>query len=61
MKCDLDGTAGCPPDVACCPKIASLSQVSVKHNAAEFEKSLLMLVRRSSSLVLFVRNWTFTR
>ncbi len=35
--------------------MASLSQVSVKHSAAEFEKSLLMRVRRSTSSVLLRR------
>ncbi len=41
--------------------MVSLSQVSVKHNAAEFEKSLFVLVRRSSSSVLLGRDRWFAR
>ncbi len=40
--------------------MALLSQVSVNYSAAEFEKSLMMWARRSSS-VLLRREWTFAR
>lgn len=41
--------------------MASLGQVSVKHNAADFDRSLFVQVRRSSSSIFLERDRRPTR